>query len=76
MEYNSNDNTWMIVKKFRSCGAHLSVNVSYKGDILACGTHKKKNKILRYDPDSDVWVRTDIDISDIKDPLYFFIAYI
>ena len=75
MEYNSNDDTWKIVKKYNSDGWNSSA-VSYKGDILSCAIHKK-NKISRYDPGSDdVWVETDIDVSDIADGCYLFKVYI
>ena len=71
MEYNSNDDTWKIVKRYTPHGEFISV-VSYKGEILSCGIHKE-NKISRYDPDSDdVWVETDIDVSDIEDECYLF----
>ena len=70
MEYNSNDNTWKVVKQYKpyhrvipTGRAVCTSAVSYKGDILSCGIHKE-NKISRYDPDSkDVWVETDIDVS-------------
>ena len=75
MEYNSNDETWMIVKQYKPYGWYASA-VSYKGDILSCGIHKM-NKISRYDPDcDDVWVETDIDVSDIEDGRYLFKVYI
>ena len=75
MEYNSNDDTWKIVKQYTPHGRHASA-VSYKGDILSCGIHKF-NKISRYDPDSDdVWAETDIDVSDIADERYLFKVYI
>ena len=75
MEYNSNDDTWKVVKQYKPYGPFASV-VSYKGDILSCGIHKK-NKISRYDADSDdVWVETDIDVSDIADERYLFKVYI
>ena len=76
MEYHSNDNTWKIVKQYKSYyGAHTTSAVSYKGDILSCGIHKK-NKISRYDADSDnVWVKTDINVSDIEDVCYLFKVY-
>ena len=75
MEYNSNDDTWKIVKQYKHYGWRTSA-VSYKGDILSCGIHKK-NKISRYDADSDdVWVETDIDVSDIEDGSYLFKVYI
>ena len=75
MEYNSNGDKWKIVKQYKRYGLYASV-VSYKGDILSCGIHKK-NKISRYDPDSDdVWVETDIDVSDIEDGCYLFKVYI
>ena len=51
MKYNSNDDTWKIVKQYKSYGWRTSA-VLHKGDILSCGIHKK-NKISRYDPDSD-----------------------
>ena len=71
MEYNSNDNTWEVVKQYLRYGWDASA-VSYKGDILSCGNHKK-NKISRYDADSDdVWVVTDIDVSDIAGRRYLF----
>ena len=72
MEYNSNDDRWKIVKQYKPY-QHYSVSaVSYQGDILSCGIHKK-NKISRYDPDSDdVWVETNIDVSDIEDECYLF----
>ena len=74
MEYDSNDNTWKVVKQYRPYGWYLSA-VSYKGDILSCGIHKE-NKISRYDADSDdVWVETDIDVSDIEDGSYLFKVY-
>ena len=74
MEYNSNDNTWKIVKQYRSYGAHTTSAVSYKGDILSCGIHE--NKILRYDADSDdVWVETDIEVRDIAAKRYLFKVY-
>ena len=76
MEYNSNDDTWKIVKQYKSYGQYRASAVSYKGDILSCGIHKK-NKISRYDADSDdVWVETDIDVSDIENGLYLFKVYI
>ena len=64
MEYHSNDNTWKVVKQYKSDGGYpVASAVSYKGDILSCGIHKN-NKISRYDPDGDdVWVKTDIDCS-------------
>ena len=75
MEYDSNDNTWKVVKQYKPYGWRTSA-VSYKGDILSCGIHKK-NKISRYDADSDdVWVETDIDVSDIADSRYLFKVYI
>ena len=74
MEYHSNDNTWTVVKGYTSYGWHTSA-VSYKGDILSCGIHKK-NKISRYDADSDdVWVETDINVSDIEDGSYLIKVY-
>ena len=77
MEYNSNDDTWKIVKQYKTYGwSEYTSAVLYKGDILSCGIHKK-NKISRYDADSDdVWVETDIDVSDIKDDCYLFKVYI
>ena len=77
MEYNSNDDTWKIVKEYEPYGwSEYTSAVLYKGDILSCGFHKK-NKISRYDADSDdVWVETDIDVSDIKDDCYLFKVYI
>ena len=75
MEYDSNDNTWKIVKQYKPYGGHRASAVSYKGDILSCGIHKK-NKISRYDADSDdVWVETDIDVSDIEDERSLFRVY-
>ena len=76
MEYNSNDNTWKIVKPYIPYGQYNGTSaVSYKGDILSCGIHKE-NKISRYDADSDdVWVETDIDVSDIEDGRYLFKVY-
>ena len=75
MEYNSNDDNWKIVKRYNPYGL-LTSAVSYKGDILSCGIHKK-NKISRYDADSDdVWVETDIDVSDIEAGCYLFKIYI
>ena len=76
MEYNSNDNTWKVVNQFKLYEWYGSSTVSYKGDILTCGIHKK-NKISRYDPDSDdVWVDTDIDVSDIANNKYLYKIYI
>ena len=75
MEYNSNDNTWKIVKQYNPYGFYASA-VSYKGDILSCGIHKKNN-ISQYDADSDdVWVEIDIDVSDIENGRYLFNVYI
>ena len=75
MEYNSNDDTWKIVKQYKPYKWGASV-VSYKGDILSCGIHKE-NKISRYDADSDdVWVETEIDVSDIEDESCLFKVYI
>ena len=77
MEYNSNDDTWKIVKQYKTYRwfGYASA-VSYKGDILSCGIHKE-NKISQYDPDSDdVWVETDIDVSDIGSERYLFNVYI
>ena len=71
MEYNSNDDTWKIVKQYKPYGRFISA-VSYKGDILLCGIHKE-NKISRYDADSDdVWTETNIDVSDIANECYLF----
>ena len=77
MKYNSNDDTWKVVKQYKPYGHHYTVSaVSYKGDILSCGIHKK-NKISRYDPDSDdVWVETDIDVIDMAGGRYLFKVYI
>ena len=77
MEYNSNENTWKIVKPYIPYGQYNGTSaVSYKGDILSCGIHKE-NKISRYDADSDdVWVETDIDFSDIADGSYLFKVYL
>ena len=77
MEYNSNDNTWKIVKQYQPYERYNNISaVSYKGDILTCGIHKE-NKISRYDADSDkVWVDTDIDVSDIADNMYLFKVHI
>ena len=72
MEYNSNDNTWKVVKQYQPYEGNRASAVSYKGDILSCGIHKE-NKISRYDTDSDdVWVDTDIDVSDIANNNYLF----
>ena len=76
MEYHSNDNTWKIVKQYAPDQHYTASAVSYKGGILSCGIHKK-NKISRYHPDSDdVWVETDIDVSDIADERRLFKVYI
>ena len=77
MEYNSNDDAWKIVKQYKPFEAYNPISaVSYKGDILSCGIHKK-NKISRYDADSDdVWVDSDIDVSGIKNEYYLFKVYI
>ena len=76
MEYNSNDNTWKVVKQYQPYEGNRASAVSYKGDILTCGIHKK-NKISRYGADSDdVWVETDIDVSDIANECYLFKLYI
>ena len=63
MEYDSNDNTWKIVKYRRTYGQINGISaVSYKGDILSCGIDCYW--ISRYDADSDdMWVRTDIDVT-------------
>ena len=76
MEYHSNDDTWKVVKQYKSYDWFNPTSaVSYKGDILSCGIHKK-NKISRYDPDSDdVWVETNIDVRDISDGSYLFKVY-
>ena len=75
MEYNSYDDTWKVVKQYKHYGLFTS-SVSYKGDILSFRIHKK-NKISRYDADSDdVWVVTDIDVSDIASECYLFKVYI
>ena len=73
MEYNSIDDTWKVVKQYKPYGQHNTTSaVSYNGDILSCGIHKK-NKISRYNADSDdVWVKTDIDVRDIADECYLF----
>ena len=73
MEYDSNDNTWKVVKQYTSYDRYIHTSVvSYKRDILSCGIHKK-NKISRYDADSDdVWVETDIDVSNIASGSYLF----
>ena len=76
MEYNSNDDTWKVVKQYKPYEGYRASAVSYKGDILSCGIHKE-NKISRYDADSDnVWVQTDIDVSDIAGEQYLFKVYI
>ena len=75
MDYNSNDDTWKVVKQYKHYGWRTSA-VSHKGDILSCGIHKK-NKISRYDADSDdVWAEIDIDVSDIADGSFLFKVYI
>ena len=78
MEYDSTDNTWKIVKQYKSYDRdsfHRASAVSYKGDILSCGIYKE-NKISRYDADNDdVWAETDIDVSDIKDGRHLFKVY-
>ena len=76
MKYHSNGNKWKIVKQYASYEPYVNTSaVSYKGDILSCGIHK--NKISRYDPDNDdVWVETDIDVSDIADQRYLFKVYV
>ena len=75
IEYNSNDDTWKVIKQYNSYGWFSTSAVSYKGDILSCGIHK--NKISRYDPDSDdVWVETGIDVSDIANGCYLFKVHI
>ena len=79
MEYNSNDNTWKVVKQYKTYSRVIPAGrtvytsaVPYKGDILSCGIHKE-NKISRYDPDSeDVWVETDIDVSGMARERYLF----
>ena len=79
MEYNSNDDTctWKIVKQYKPYDWSLYASaVSYKSDIVSCGIHKV-DKISRYDADSDdVWVETDIDVSDIANGRYLFKDYI
>ena len=77
MEYNSNDDTWKIVKRYQpyEWSGYTSA-VSYKDDILSCGIHKRI-KISRYDADSDdVWVETDIDVSYIENESCLFKVYI
>ena len=76
MKYHSNDNKWKVVEQYTSYEPYANTSaVSYKGDILSCGIHK--NKISRYDPDSDdLWVETDIDVSDIADQCYLFKVYV
>ena len=75
MEYDSIDDSWKIVKEYTPYQHYTASAVSYKGEILSCGIHKK-NKISRYDPDSDdVWVETDIDVSDVADERYLFKIY-
>ena len=72
MEYNSNDNTWKVVKQYKPYEYYRASAVSYKGDILLCGIHKE-NEISRYDADSDdVWVETDIDVNNIGHTCYLF----
>ena len=72
MVYNSNDDTWKVLKQYKPYQHYAVSAVSYKGNILSCGIHKK-NKISRYDADSDdVWVETDIDVSDIANGRYLF----
>ena len=77
MEYNSNDDTWKIVKRYEPYGQHNTTSaVSYKGDILSCGIHKK-NKISRYNADSDdVWVETEIDVSGMANESCLLKVYI
>ena len=76
MAYNTNDDTWKIVKQYEPYGEYRTSSVSYKSDILSCGIHKK-NKISRYDADNDdVWVETDIDVSDIENEYCLFKVYI
>ena len=57
------------------CHTRVSVSVVVSclyNYILSCGIHKK-NKISRYDSDSDdLWVETNIDVSDIADKDYLF----
>ena len=82
MEYHTTDNKWKVMKQFTlhdrvTPSGHIvhASAVSYKGDILSCGIHKK-NKISRYDPDSDdVWVETNIDVSDIAIESELFKVY-
>ena len=73
MEYNSNDDTWKIVKQDKQYDEYNPTSaVSYKGDILSCGIHKEY-MISRYDADSDdVWVETDINVSGIENGRYLF----
>ena len=71
MECDSSENTSVIIKQYKPHGWYASA-VSYKGDILSCGIHKK-NKISRYVPyNDDVWVETGIDVSDIEEERYLF----
>ena len=72
MVYNSNDDTWKVLKQYKPYQHYAVSAVSYKGNILSCRIHKE-NKISRYDADSDdVWVETDIDVSDIANGRYLF----
>ena len=77
MEYHSNNDKWKVVKQYKPYGQRYTASVvSYKGGILSCGIHKK-NKISRYDADSDdVWVKTDIDVNDIAYNNYLLKVYI
>ena len=77
MEYNSYDDRWKIVKQYKPYYRFgYASAVSYKGGILSYGIHKK-NKISRYDADSDdVWIDTDIDVSDIWIERGLFKVYI
>ena len=72
MEYNSNDDTWKVVKQYKAYENTLAAAVSYKGDILSYGIHKA-NEISRYDADSDdAWVKTSIDLNNIAHTCYLF----
>ena len=70
MMYSSYFDIWSVAKQYTAYGLH-TLAVSYKGDILSCGIHK--NKISRYDPYSDdVWVETDIDVSNMAYQSHLF----
>ena len=74
MEYHPSDNTWKMLKQYEAECGYISA-VSYKGDIISNGIHKE-NTISRYDADSDdVWVETDIDVSDTSYNNYVFKLY-